>query len=136
MSSSDALLLPRIAAGDECAVAECVARYEALVWSLARRWCRDTGEAEDAVQEIFFDLWKTATRFDRARTTEAGWVAMIARRRLIDRARRNARQPALDALPEGFDLADDREQDLDREDRARRARAVLGELSPVQRQVL
>ncbi|MES2523749.1 MAG: sigma-70 family RNA polymerase sigma factor [Gemmatimonadota bacterium] len=136
MSSSDALLLPRLAAGDESAVAECVGRYGALVWSLARRWGSDTGDAEDAVQEIFFDLWKTASRFDGARTTEAGWVAMIARRRLIDRARRHARQPGLDALPEGFDIADEREPDLDREERARRARAVLDELSPAQRQVL
>lgn len=130
-------LLPRIAAGDERAVRECVGRYGALVWSLARRWSPDTGEGEDAVQEIFIDLWRTAGRYDPSRTTEAGWVAMIARRRLIDRARRRERLPAFEELPEDYDVAsDEEERDLDREWRAARARAVLAELPAAQRRML
>lgn len=129
-------LLPRIAAGDERAVRDCVARYGPLVWSLARRWSPDPSEAEDAVQEIFIDLWRTAARYDVARTSEAGWVAMIARRRLIDRARRRERLPAMEAIPDGFDIADDSERDLDREWRAEQARAVLRELPPAQRRML
>ena len=67
-------LLPRIAAGDERAVRDCLARYGALVWSLARRWSPDGGDAEDAVQEIFIDLWRTAARYDTSRTSEVdGW---------------------------------------------------------------
>ena len=46
-------LLPRIAAGDERAVRECVARYGSLIWSLVRRWSPDSQEAEDAVQDVF-----------------------------------------------------------------------------------
>lgn len=129
-------LLPRIAAGEERAVAECLRRYGSLVWSLARRWSAEAGDAEDAAQEIFIDLWKTAARYDASRTSEAGWVAMIARRRLIDRARRRDRQPALDTMPDDFDVADDREQDLDRTWRAERARAVIGELPNAQRHML
>ena len=129
-------LLPRIAAGDERAVRDCVARYGPLVWSLARRWSPDPSEAEDAVQEIFIDLWRTAARYDVARISEAGWVAMIARRRLIDRARRRERLPAMESIPDGFDLADDSERDLDREWRAEQARAVLRELPPAQRRML
>ena len=129
-------LLPRIAAGDERAVRDCVARYGALVWSLARRWSPDGGDAEDAAQEIFIDLWRTAARYDQSRTSEAGWVAMIARRRLIDRARKRERLPALESIPDNFDVANESERDLDREWRAEQARAVLRELPPAQRRML
>ena len=129
-------LLPRIAAGDERAVRDCVARYGALVWSLARHWSPDGSEAEDAVQEVFIDLWRTAARYDASRTSEAGWVAMIARRRLIDRARRRERLPALESIPDDFDVASESERDLDREWRAEQARAVLRELPPAQRRML
>jgi DNA-directed RNA polymerase specialized sigma24 family protein len=51
-------------------------------------------DAEDAVQEIFTDLWRGAQRFDpRREPSEATFVAMIARRRLIDRHRKRTRQP-------------------------------------------
>jgi RNA polymerase sigma-70 factor, ECF subfamily len=129
-------LLPLIASGDETAVRECVARYGALVWSLARRWSAESGDAEDAVQEIFIDLWRTAARYDAARITEAGWVAMIARRRLIDRSRKRERLPALESIPEGFDVASETERDLDREWRAEQAREILRELPPAQRRML
>jgi RNA polymerase sigma-70 factor (ECF subfamily) len=129
-------LLPRIAAGDERAVRDCVTRYGPLVWSLARRWSPESSESEDAVQEIFIDLWRTAARYDVSRTSEAGWVAMIARRRLIDRARRRERLPALESIPDNFDVASESERDLDREWRAEQARAVLRELPPAQRKML
>jgi RNA polymerase sigma factor (sigma-70 family) len=129
-------LLPRIAAGDERAVSECVTRYGPLVWSLARRWSVDTSDVEDAVQETFIDLWRTAARYDITRITEAGWVAMIARRRLIDRARRRERLPVLESIPDDYDVASESERDLDREWRAEQARQVLRELPPAQRKML
>ena len=139
-SALPAPLLPRIALGDETAVRECVERYGALLWSLARRWSAETSEAEDAVQEIFVDLWRSADRFDLDRASEAGWVAMIARRRLIDRARRRERLPATEAFPAGFDIEDestpDHDDDFDRGTRAERARAVLRSLPDAQRQLL
>jgi RNA polymerase sigma-70 factor (ECF subfamily) len=58
---------------------------------LARRF--SPREAEDAVQEIFLDLWKSAARFDPAVASDTTFVAMIARRRLIDRRRRLGRRP-------------------------------------------
>jgi len=133
-------LLPRIAAGDERAVRECVARYGSLVWSLVRRWSPDSQEAEDAVQDVFIDLWRTAARFDPTRATEPGWVAMVTRRRLIDRMRRRQRLPALEPLDDEIDIADERAQDvaqsMDRATRADRARAILRDLPPTQRRML
>lgn len=87
-------LLNRVAAGQPAAVAECLKRYAPLVWSIARRLCHDQTEAEDGVQEVFIDLWKNADRFDAQRGTEDAFVAMIARRRLIDRLRKHDRRLA------------------------------------------
>lgn len=129
-------LLPRIAAGDERAVRECVARYGPLVWALTRRWSPDTRDLEDTVQEVFVDLWRSASRFDATRATEAGWVAMITRRRLIDRMRRRQRAVELEPLPDDFDQVDDREPDLDRQSRVEQAHAALQSLPAAQRTML
>ncbi|MCB9844952.1 MAG: sigma-70 family RNA polymerase sigma factor [Phycisphaeraceae bacterium] len=77
-------------------------RYGGLVWSLARRFCRDNAEAEDAVQDIFLDVWRSARagRFDPSKGTETTFVAMIARRRLLDRLRRRSSGLAMQALSE------------------------------------
>ncbi|MGL4552890.1 MAG: RNA polymerase sigma factor, partial [Gemmataceae bacterium] len=61
--SSDASLLQRIAAGDADAVPACLGRYGGLVWTLALRALRNPADAEDAVQEVFIDLWRSAGRF-------------------------------------------------------------------------
>ncbi len=134
--SSAAPLLPRIAAGDELAVREGVARYGALIWSLVRRWSPDACDAEDAVQEVFVDLWRSAARYEVTRSTEAGWVAMVTRRRLIDRLRHRQRGVELEPLPDGFDVADDTQSDDARDDRVDRARAALRSLPEAQRTAL
>lgn len=91
-------LLKRIAAGDGGAVRECIDRYGGLVWSLARRMSPAPAEAEDAVQEIFLDLWRSAARFDPGISSEVTFVAMIARRRLLDRRRTRRRTPETSSL--------------------------------------
>ncbi len=78
---------------------ELLARYGGLVYSLARRFCYEPGEIEDAVQEIFVALWKSAARFNSEMGSEETFVSMVSRRRLIDRRRRVQRriQPNADA---------------------------------------
>ena len=73
-------LLEKIASGHRSAVSDCVNRYGGLVWSLARRFTATQADAEDAVQEIFISLWKSAERFDSSKSSEMTFVAMIARR--------------------------------------------------------
>lgn len=85
-------ILERIATGDRTAVQDCIDQYGGLVWSLARRMISKSDDAEDAVQEIFLDIWKNAERFDPARANEVTFVAMIARRRIIDRIRSDNRR--------------------------------------------
>jgi RNA polymerase sigma factor (sigma-70 family) len=83
-------VLSRIAAGDPAAVDECLARYGGLVWSLARRWFKNSADAEDLTQEIFVDVWQSAKRFDPEVASEVVFITMIARRRMIDRLRRSS----------------------------------------------
>lgn len=90
-------ILQRIARSDADAVKECLDRYGGLVWSLARRFTRDPAEAEDAVQEIFIAVWESAKRYDPAKAAESTFIAMIARRRLIDRLRAQKRTSHIDA---------------------------------------
>lgn len=91
-------ILKRIAEGDKTAVQVCLDKYGGLVWSLARRMLLNSDEAEDAVQEIFIDIWKNAGRFDENQASEVTFVAMIARRRLIDRIRKTQRQINAESL--------------------------------------
>jgi RNA polymerase sigma-70 factor (ECF subfamily) len=88
------LLLARIAAGDRAAVAECIDRYASLVWTMARRLTPTAEDAEEAVQDIFLDIWRYASRFDAARGPEHVFVSILARRKLIDRMRRQKRRLA------------------------------------------
>ncbi len=128
--------MPRIAAGDELAVRECVACYGPLIWALVRRWSPDLRDAEDAVQDVFVDLWRSAARYDASRASEAGFVAMITRRRLIDRLRKRQRAIEFEPLPDNFDIAQDDEVEVDRELRVERAHEALRALPAAQRTML
>ena len=130
-------ILQRIADGDQSAVQECLSSYGGLVWSLARRMLRNPDDAEDAVQEIFVDIWKNAAKFDPAEASEATFVAMIARRRLIDKIRFSQRRISADSLDDILnEPAGSSEKDLQVQIEGREAFKVLEELRPEQRQVL
>jgi RNA polymerase sigma-70 factor (ECF subfamily) len=93
-------LLERIAAGHPTAVKECIDAYGNLVWALARRLSPSASDAEDATQEIFLELWKSAGRYDPAMGSEAVFITTIARRRLIDRLRARKRRPTTEEFDE------------------------------------
>jgi RNA polymerase sigma-70 factor (ECF subfamily) len=130
-------VLHRIASGDKAAVQECLKLYGGLVWSLARRMSPNTDEAEDAVQEIFIDVWKNAGRFDENQASETTFIAMIARRRLIDRLRKINRQPNTDSLEDILiEPSGNQAQQMQISVEAQEAVEAMKELRPEQRQVL
>ena len=94
------VLLPRVARGEETAVRECLSRYGDLIWSLARRLLPTSADAEDAVQDIFVEIWKNAERFNEQVASEKTFVVMLARRRLIDRRRKLGRSPQVQRIDE------------------------------------
>ena len=97
-------LLARITTGDRAAVPELIARYGGLVWSLAQRLVPNRAEAEEAVQEVFIELWRHAERFDEQIASEATFITMVARRRLIDYRRKLRRQVATSSIPVEMNL--------------------------------
>jgi RNA polymerase sigma-70 factor (ECF subfamily) len=134
-SVSDSVL-PRIAAGDPAAAADCIARYGGLVWALARRFLGNPSDAEDAVQDVFIELWKNASRYDPARSSEPTYITMIARRRLIDRKRRAGRTPVPQPLPDEPVGTPPKSDRIEIEDEAARAAAALGELRVEEQRVI
>jgi RNA polymerase sigma factor (sigma-70 family) len=130
-------ILQRIASGDRNAVDDCLKTYGGLVWSIARKMLRNTEEAEDAVQEIFIDIWKNAGRFDASRASEVTFIAMIARRRLIDKIRYSTRRISADSLDdvllEPFTRAD---KQMQTSIEAQQAAEAMRSLRPEQQQVL
>ncbi len=129
-------ILSRIAEGDSEAVAECLDRYGGLVWSLARRLSGSNADAEDAVQEIFLQIWRSSGRYDPSIASESTFIAMIARRRLIDRLRRSKRDTA--SSLENFDTESpvDLSRDFELSDEASKALKHLRELPADQTKVI
>ncbi|MDZ7616071.1 MAG: RNA polymerase sigma factor [Patescibacteria group bacterium] len=130
-------VLERIAGGDPAAVDECMARYGALVWSLARRHVRQHADAEDAVQDVLIDVWRNAARFDSTIASEATFIATIAHRRLVDRHRKQSRRIATQTMVEEPALGDRSHQaDLEEREDAQRVRQFMGRLRAEEKRVL
>lgn len=88
MADEDWNFMQRVAAGEDAAIAELYDRFGPLVYKAARQSLPSRAEAEDAVQEVFVRLWRTAERFDPRRAKLVTWVMLITRRHLIDKLRR------------------------------------------------
>lgn len=130
-------ILKRVAAGDADAVGECLDKYGGLVWSLARRMLRNAEDAEDVVQDVFVDIWKNARRFDESQASETTFIAMIARRRIIDRIRYASRRPTADSLDDIVtEPATRADRNMQMSVEANEAAEAVAALRPEQQQVL
>ncbi len=98
MDSDRTLLLPKVAQGDAAAIRACVEEYGPLVYRLASRYLSARPQdVEDAVQDAFIEVWRSASRFDPALGSEAAFIATIAHRRLTDTQRRVRARAAREA---------------------------------------
>ena len=91
----------RVATDDQKAVAELYDRFGSLVYRMAYQALPTRAEAEDAVQEVFVRLWRTAQRYDPKRAALVTWVMLISRRHLVDKLRRSQARIKASALDEG-----------------------------------
>ncbi len=138
--NDDWRLMREVFSGDESAVAELYDRFGALVYKSCRQVLRSTAEAEDATQEVFVRLWRTADRFDPHRAKLVTWVMLITRRLLIDRLRKQAVRAERLGLDDAGVQVQDRssgvkEQEDSREERSKLA-ARLCDLPDLQRAVI
>jgi RNA polymerase sigma factor (sigma-70 family) len=133
---SDEELLEAIAAGDEGALGALYDRFGRLAYGVALRVLRDQALAEDAVQEAFLAVWRSAGTYRQERAKPATWVLTLVHRRAVDLVRREDRRRAepLEEPPEAAGAAVPEEADL--RDRRAAVQAALRQLPDEQRQAL
>ena len=130
---SDEGLIRRIVEGEESALGILYDRYGGLVYSVAKHVLRDSGAAEEVLQDIFHQLWRNAANFNSSRGSLSSWLLVMARNRSIDRARRRTSQLEEEdtaSLP-GPSL--DIESEAAQKEMAARVRAALQALPEAQR---
>lgn len=93
-------LMSRVAADGPHAVEHLYDRFGSLVYRMAYQAMPTRAEAEDAVQEVFVRLWRTADRYDPKRAALVTWVMLITRRHLVDKLRRRQARVRASSLDE------------------------------------
>ena len=91
---SDEALVALVARGDEDALAELYDRVGRVAFGLAFRVLRDERYAEDAVQEAFLAVWRTAASYRAERAKASTWILTLVHRRAVDLVRREERRRA------------------------------------------
>jgi RNA polymerase sigma-70 factor (ECF subfamily) len=88
----DRALLAGIAARDASALEKLYLRHAPALFGLCLRILGDRGEAEEVLEDVFFELWERSDRFDPGRSTPLAYLTTLARSRAIDRLRRQIRR--------------------------------------------
>ena len=147
-ADSDAALVARMSTGDEQALGALYDRYATTIHTLAYYLLGQADEAEEAVEETFWQAWREAGRYDTSRGAVLTWLSTIARSRALDRARsrkRRAEEPLEGIAAGSRDASDvagrmvhasDPQQDAESAERARDIAIALGSLPAEQRQVI
>src|SRR5215468_8403592 len=135
LDTSDAELLARVGEGDREAFELLYRRYVRPLFGLALRRLGDRGHAEDAVQDAFAAIWRSASTYRPERGAAGGWLYTVARNAIVDRLRRNG--PSLDAeLPELASHEPGPAQQAEDSDVSWRVHRALEELQPREREVI
>ncbi len=130
-------ILPRVATGDPQAMTDLVDAYGDLIWSLARRYFGSSPLAQESVQEAFLSLWSSAGRYSPGRGGELTFVLTVARRRMVDHIRHEARfSNSVPLLGDEVDPALDGDRRLATLLDSIRVEPLLAELSDNEREIL
>jgi RNA polymerase sigma-70 factor (ECF subfamily) len=132
-----------IAARDAAALEALYLRHASALFGLCLRILGDRGEAEEVLEDVFFELWERSDRFDPERSNPLAYLTMLTRSRAIDRLRRETRR--ISVLDVAKEPAESREHAADGEtpleaaqggERRRLVAALLDALDGDERQVL
>jgi RNA polymerase sigma factor (sigma-70 family) len=136
---SDEALVALVARGEESALAELYDRVGRVAYGLAYRVLRDESLAEDAVQEGFLALWRTAAAFRAERAKASTWILTLVHRRAVDLVRREERrrtEPIGDETAGQLGATESTDEAAWLRFERERVQAALGQLPDVQREAL
>jgi RNA polymerase sigma-70 factor, ECF subfamily len=133
-----------MATGDESALSALYDLWSSRVHTLAFWILKDADEAEDVVEETFWQIWRTAHRYQGQRSAGSTWIMMIARSRALDRLRARKRRADWTAAPATVSALQDQSSDsppepasrLDSEDQQAQLVSALAALPSEQRSAL
>lgn len=132
-------LLAASARGNEAAFAQLYDRTSHRVYGMVLRVVRDPAQASEVTQDVYLQVWRESARYDAAAGSVPAWLLTIAHRRAVDRVRsaqsaavRDDRYATVHAERPYDAVAEQAHADLD----AQRVRAVLGQLTDVQREAI
>lgn len=135
MSDPLAPLMPRIAAGDQEALAALYRALEKPVFRFIRSKLNDPFAAADVLHDVFIEVWRSAGRFE-GRSKVQTWVFGIAYRKTIDVHRKSARVTVTDEMPDTIDDSPSPEACLAAGQEADQVRHCLGTLKDAFREVI
>lgn len=128
------VLMQRIAGGDQQAFSELYDRTAPRVLGLVKRVLVDHAQSEEVAQEVFLEIWKSASRFDAGKGAAMSWILTMTHRRAVDRVRasqaghdRDERIGIRDLEPEYDQVSEIAEIRIENE-RVKRAMLQLSEL--------
>lgn len=137
---SDSALIEKMMAGDESALSILYDRYSPMLFGMLSRILQDRLAAEDVLQDLFLQLWRSAAKFDASRGSLPAWLMVIARNRAISQLRGARNRELLEENDGDYanTFASDQniEDDASRAELARSMSAALNTLPAEQRQVL
>ncbi len=135
-TTSDEVLIGRIANGDRLAMQVLFARHHIRVYRFVLRMVRNEAAAEDLISEVFLDVWRQAEKFER-RSTVLTWMLGIARFKALSALRRRGDEQLDDETAGAIeDQADDPEIALAKKDKGAVLRQCLTRLSAEHREII
>jgi RNA polymerase sigma-70 factor (ECF subfamily) len=135
-TTSDEVLIARIAGGDRLAMQVLFARHHVRVYRFVLRLVRNEATAEDLISDVFLDVWRQAGKFE-GRSAVSTWMLSIARFKALSALRRRPEQELDDKTAEQIeDHSDDPEVALAKKDKAAVLRQALSKLSAEHREVV
>jgi len=135
-TTSDEVLIARIAGGDRLAMQVLFARHHVRVYRFVLRLVRNEATAEDLISDVFLDVWRQAGKFE-GRSAVSTWMLSIARFKTLSALRRRPEQELDDETAEQIeDQSDDPEVALAKKDKAAVLRQALSKLSAEHREIV
>lgn len=138
-AADPASLLKRTARGDEQAFAELYDETSRRVHGLVLRVIKDPAQAQEVTQEVYLDVWRSASRYQPGRGSAVAWILTIAHRKAVDRVRSAEASSRRETTYEQHNQAVEHDSTAEAAHaslEARRVRAALAGLTPAQREAI